>query len=423
MKHLKENILTKTYQGNLKPNSETRKQLQFISKGCNEVYNYFLKKRIKTDKKVVNQLPKNQPQPISEEQQKDLVKLKKKSKYRWLNKIPAWTLQEVVKNRLPDAWKKYKEYKAINIKAKYPREKTPNRWYDSFSIHQEGYEIKDNKIFLSQGNYKNKRQPKIVIPFELTNPLQGKPKIITISWKKGCWKINLTCDVSIPPQIPKSEIKRMNGVDRNVRKLFANSEGWKVANPKYWDKIEKRYIELQRSLSRKIKRSNNWKKVKSEMTRMGKRVSNRMKDLNHKLSRKLVNKFDLIAFEDLNPSEMVKKVDEKGKKRKVGKWTADGMLKACWTQLAQFTTYKVKETGKWIEFVSPYQTSKKCSNSECGKINEKLKDEEVFVCPSCGYTEDRDVNASKNILWKAQKKLKIGEFAPQRLGTLLSETV
>ena len=65
------------------------------------------------------------------------------------------------------------------------------------------------------------------------------------------------------------------------------------------------------------------------MTRIGKRVSNRMKDLNHKLSRKLVNKFDLIAFEDLNPSEMVKKVDKKGKKRKVGKYTADGMLKAC----------------------------------------------------------------------------------------------
>ncbi|MEG7978454.1 MAG: transposase [Mollicutes bacterium UO1] len=65
------------------------------------------------------------------------------------------------------------------------------------------------------------------------------------------------------------------------------------------------------------------------MTRIGKRVSNRMKDLNHKLSRKLVNKFDLITFEKLNPGEMVKKVDEKGKKRKVKKYTADGMLKAC----------------------------------------------------------------------------------------------
>ena len=60
------------------------------------------------------------------------------------------------------------------------------------------------------------------------------------------------------------------------------------------------------------------------MTRMGNRISNRMKDLNHKLSRKLVNKFDLIAFEKLEPSKMVNKEN-----KKVGKYTRDGMLKAC----------------------------------------------------------------------------------------------
>ncbi|MCE8167824.1 MAG: transposase [Candidatus Moeniiplasma glomeromycotorum] len=404
MKHLKErqslvgnqNILTKTYQGKLKPISETKRQLQLISKGCNEVYNYFLKKRIKADKK-------NQPQPTSEEQQKDLVKLKKTKKYQWLNKIPAWTLQEVVKNRLPDAWKKYKEYKAINTKAKYPREKSSNRWYDSFSIHQEGYQIKDNQLILSQGNYKGKRQSKIIIPFELTNSLKGKPTIITISWKKDQWKINLTCDIKVPPQIPKTEIKRMNGVDRNVRKLFANSDGWKFTNPYYWEKVEKEYIEFQKSLSRKVKGSNNWKKVKDKMKRLCQKTSNQMKDVCHKTSRKLVNKNDLLAYEKLNTAEMVKKIDKKGKKRKIWKWTADGMMKACWTQQVQFATYKVKETGKWIEFVNPHNTSKRCS--KCGKINEKLRDEEIFVCPHCDNVLDRDVNAAKNILWKAQIKL------------------
>ncbi|CAH1758773.1 11495_t:CDS:2 [Entrophospora sp. SA101] len=94
------------------------------------------------------------------------------------------------------------------------------------------------------------------------------------------------------------------------------------------------------------------------MTRMGQKISNRMKDLNHKLSRKIVNKFDLIAFEKLNPSEMVKKVDKK-------------------------------------EFVNPHNTSKRCF--DCGKVNKKLKDEEVFVCLNCDNVDDRDVNAAKNI--------------------------
>jgi len=259
----------------------------------------------------------------------------------------------------------------------------------------------------------------VVIPFELTNPLKGEPTIITISWKKNRWKINLTCDIKLTLQIPKLEIKRQAGIDRGVRKLFANSEGWKHKNPKYWEGIEKNYIALQKSLSRKVKGSNNWKKIKSEMTRMGQNISNRMRDLNHKLSRKLVNKFDLIAFEKLNTAEMVKKVDKKGEKREVGKYTADGMLKACWTQLAQFTTYKVQETGKWVEFVNPHNTSKRCS--KCGEINEKLKDEEIFVCPNsnCDNELDRDVNAAKNILWKIQVKLGLDK----RLGTLFSERI
>ena len=73
---------------------------------------------------------------------------------------------------------------------------------------------------------------------------------------------------------------------------------------------------------------------------------------------------------------------------------------------------------QWIEFVNSYNTSKRCS--ECGKINEKLKDEEVFACPNleCDNILDRDVNASKNILWKAQVKLGLNW-----LGTSLTESV
>nr|WP_281267945.1 transposase [endosymbiont GvMRE of Glomus versiforme] len=204
----------------------------------------------------------------------------------------------------------------------------------------------------------------------------------------------------MPPQMPLSEIKKMLGIDRGVRKILAISEGWKLFNPEYWNKIEKKYIEFQRSLDRKVKGSSNWKKVKSKMSSMGKKTSNRMKDLCHKTSRELVDKSDLLALEKLETSKMVSKEN-----KKVGKWTRDGMLKACWGKLAFFIVYKAKGAGKWYMFVSPSNTSKRCSNANCGKINKELKDEETFLCPSCGYKEDRDVNAAKNILWKAQKKL------------------
>ena len=265
----------KLIKGNLKPNPKSKKQLQFISKGCNEVYNHFLKKRIKTDKK-------KQPQPTFQQQQKELTQLKQKKKYKWLNTVCARTLQEVVKNRLPML-----ERNTRNIKQSTSRLNTPEKnpliaEYDSFSIHQDGYQIKDNQLFLSQGNYERKRQPKIITPFELTNPLKGTPKIITISWKYNNWTVNITCDIEISPRMSLAKIIKVLGIDRGVRKILATSEGKKLPDPKYWKEIEEKYIELQRSLSRKVKGSNNWKKVKSEMSTIGKGVSNRMKDLNHK---------------------------------------------------------------------------------------------------------------------------------------------
>lgn len=387
----KENALTITYQAKLKPNQEARKQLQFISQGCNAVYNWALTKRIKTDKQRLKQ-------PSKFQQAKDLTDLKKQTKYQWLNQIPAWTLREVVINRASNAWKKYETRKELYSKAKYPREKTDKGWHDSFSIHQEGYQIKDNCLFLSQGNYKGKRQPQIIIPFELTNPLKGTSKIITISFKRDSWTLNIACDIELPPQMPLSEIKKILGIDRGVRKILATSKGLKLLNPKYWEKVEKRYIEFQRSLSKKVKGSNNWKKTKGKMKRLGEKTGNRMKDLCHKTSRELVDNSDLLVLEKLETKKMISKEN-----KKVGKWTRDGMMKACWSQLAFFIIYKAMGAGKWYLFVSPRNTSKRCS--DCGEINKELRDEEVFVCPWCDYQEDRDVNAAKNIQWKAQIKL------------------
>ena len=64
------------------------------------------------------------------------------------------------------------------------------------------------------------------------------------------------------------------------------------------------------------------------------------------------------------------------------------------------------EMGKKVETVDPRNTSKQCF--QCKKINPniELKDRE-FVCvnyPNCDYKEDRDINAAKNILYRARLK-------------------
>ncbi|RHZ37563.1 RNA-guided endonuclease InsQ/TnpB family protein [endosymbiont GvMRE of Glomus versiforme] len=120
-----------------------------------------------------------------------------------------------------------------------------------------------------------------------------------------------------------------------------------------------------------------------------------MKDRNHKLSRKLVNKFDLIGLEDLKSKEMTER--KENQKRKVNRSLAKSIIQANWYQLTQFLSYKVEETGKEIIVVNPKNTTQRCSS--CGKLaNPKIeRNVEIYNC-SCGSVLDRDVNACQKYL-------------------------
>jgi len=82
-----------------------------------------------------------------------------------------------------------------------------------------------------------------------------------------------------------------------------------------------------------------------------------------------------------------------------------------WSQLTNFVSYKVEETGGKVEFVNPKNTSQECSR--CGEIVKKPLSQRVHKCPFCGLVMDRDQNAAINILKKGLKKLNVVEGLPE----------
>ncbi|MDA4114814.1 MAG: zinc ribbon domain-containing protein [Thaumarchaeota archaeon] len=70
-----------------------------------------------------------------------------------------------------------------------------------------------------------------------------------------------------------------------------------------------------------------------------------------------------------------------------------------WTfhEIQRQIEYKAGWEGIPVTYVSPRYTSRNCSN--CG-TSQKFEGRTV-VCPSCGKVEDRDVNASRNIVMAA----------------------
>jgi putative transposase len=72
---------------------------------------------------------------------------------------------------------------------------------------------------------------------------------------------------------------------------------------------------------------------------------------------------------------------------------------ASWNKFFQLLSYKAESAGMKVTEVDPRNTSKTCSN--CGNIQIMPLSKRIYLCEGCGMQEDRDINASINILNRA----------------------
>jgi putative transposase len=115
------------------------------------------------------------------------------------------------------------------------------------------------------------------------------------------------------------------------------------------------------------------------------KTANRRRDFQHKQARKLVDAYDLVAYEALNIESIARS--------RLAKSTHDAGL----AQFLQILSYNAEEAGTRVVAVDPRNTTQACSS--CGVVAEARKalSDRVHVCP-CGYVADRDLNAARNIL-------------------------
>ena len=72
---------------------------------------------------------------------------------------------------------------------------------------------------------------------------------------------------------------------------------------------------------------------------------------------------------------------------------------ASWNKFFQLLLYKAESAGMKVVEVNPKNTTKTCNN--CGNIQSMPLSKRIYYCEVCGLTEDRDINASINILRRA----------------------
>ena len=217
----------------------------------------------------------------------------------------------------------------------------------------------------------------------------------TISCKAGRYYISVLVDI----QKHNSDVNSGFGVgiDLGLKSLAICSDGstYQNINKTYnIRKVEKSLKREQRKLSRKvisIKRGEstqkNFVKQKLKVQKLYQRLTNIRTDYLNKIIHSIVKiKPAFIVIEDLNISGMMKN-------RHLSKAVAQQKFFEFKTKLIS----KCKEYNIELRVVDRwYPSSKLCH--DCGHIKRDLKlSDRTYRCSECGYTEDRDINASLNL--------------------------
>ena len=313
---------------------------------------------------------------------KDLTTLKKE--YEWLKIADSTSLQSSLKD-LDIAFQNF--FKGFNQGVGYPK-------FKSRKNHRKSYKSKTVGTNISIYN-KYLKLPKLgLVKCKISKQVCGRILSATISQNSsGKYFVSLCCtDVDLD-QLPKTG--KSVGIDLGIKDLAITSDGEKYPNHKYLKQSEKKLARLQRQLSRKPSDSKNHEKARIKVARAYEHVANQRRDMMQKLTTDLIRKYDVICIEDLNASGMVKN-------HKLAKAVSD----ASFSEFRRELEYKAQWYGKKVIVIDRFfPSSQTCSN--CGAKWNVLKDlsQRSWICPSCLFHHDRDINASMNILKEGLKSV------------------
>ncbi len=193
------------------------------------------------------------------------------------------------------------------------------------------------------------------------------------------------------PKVYSGNESKAVGLDFSPAELYIDSNGNSGKDFGYTAQKQahkKPLKTLKRRLAKKQRDSKNREKARIKVARLENHIGNSRLDFIEKETLRLVRKYELIGVEDLNLQGM------SGFLR-----NAKNMVDTSWGMFVNKLTWKASknEHNCQVIRVSRYfPSSKLCS--KCGFKYEGLKlSERKWVCPNCGSTHNRDLNAAINL--------------------------
>ena len=314
----------------------------------------------------------------------EFTKFKKTEGFEWINEVSSKAYENEF-DKLDVAFDRF--FKKIS---KYPKFKKKKEQRKSFYCRNDSFNFNfiNNTCSIEKvGRVKFKSDRKI--------PKLKKYSNITCSFDGKYWILSFGVEVE------KQDFQLTNetvGIDLGVKTLMTLSNGTIVNNinkSKKVRELEKELKRLQRQCSRKyemnkegnkFKKTQNIIKLEKEIAIIYRRITNIRTNEIHQATNNLMKSLPkIIVLEDLNIKGMMKN-------RKLAKSVMDCKF----YEIRRQIEYKSKYYGIEVVIADRWFPSSKTCNC-CGNIDRGLKiSDRIYKC-SCGYIEDRDLNASYNL--------------------------
>lgn len=293
-----------------------------------------------------------------------------------LSQVHSQVLQNVVM-RVDLAFKAFFRRVKAGETPGYPRFKGFGRYRSiTYPQYGNGVALHNSRLTLSKIGEVN---------VVLHRPMMGTIKTVTIQRDSvGNWYVCFACEVTSDRLPPSPEVV---GVDLGLKTFATLSTDDTIKRQRWMKRDAKDIARLQRKKERYPKGSPERRQIIKALNHAYQRANNHRNDFAHQESRKLVNRFGLIVFEDLDIADM-----QANGNHVINRGIAD----VAWARFVQYSTYKAESAGRVVVLINPRGTTQQCS--ACGEVVSKDLSVRVHACPHCGLIIDRDLNAALNIL-------------------------
>jgi putative transposase len=226
--------------------------------------------------------------------------------------------------------------------------------------------------------------------------LTGNLKSITLSRTvTGKYYASLLFEDGVEAPSPLKTVDAVLGVDMGLTHLLIDSEGNKIANPRFLKRAAANLRRKQKALSRCQKGSKGRAQARLKLAKAYERLANARADFQHKLSRQLIDENQAVVVETLKVKNLLKN-------KKLAKNIAD----ASWFSLIQKLEYKAKAQGKYLVKIDQWFASSKTCSCCAHKVDSLPLKVRNWSCPVCHTEHDRDINAAINIRQQGVIKLR-----------------